>query len=131
MMLTETRDGYSTLIDYLLMLQSRGTKALEYEPRKVIVEDYEEAEESERPVIVKSVAEARFSVLLAEALEAMSQDIHAEDDRADTSAPLTTERAIILVKEFGGLRPAARATGISRSTFWRALKQANEAGAFV
>jgi transcriptional regulator of acetoin/glycerol metabolism len=124
---TETRDGMDNLVDYILQTASRGSEALSYEPRKATLKDLAEGD----TVIVETPGQARFSVLLAEALVAMSQDIHAEDERVDLSQPMTTERAIILVKEYGGLRPAARATGISRSTFWRALKSAREAGAFV
>jgi len=111
--------AYARLGTYLAMVASRKANLLEYTPRSVGVETVAR----QNVLIVDNVATARFSALLAEALLQMSEDIHEDGDRASMSGALSHADAVVLVREYDGVRPAARATGISKDALWRALKK--------
>lgn len=118
-MYTETRDGTDTLVDYVLQAASRQPELTRYSPPTATLEELIEGD----VLIVEDEGQARLARLLAEAFLQMSQDMHPEDEHADYRERLTPEMAFTLVKEHGGLRPAARATGTSRTKLWRALKE--------
>lgn len=106
------------LVGFLLTAASRRPELLEYDPAEA--DEYDLRDDG--VLVVETVEEARFAVLLAEALRLMSQDIHAEDDRYTT--PISSARAHVLVKEHGGLRAAARAIGCSHTALRRAMLEA-------
>lgn len=72
-------------------------------------------------LLVETEAQARLSPLIAEALEILSRDVHAEDDRARLPK-LAPSDAVVLVKQYGSLRRAASASGYTRATLHRALQ---------
>lgn len=84
----------------------------------------------EDALVLDTIEEARMSVLVAEGLLAMSKLIHEPGDQAelDEGGVLTPAKAVVLVKRHGGIRPAARATGINRQALFRAVKLAEEEG---
>ena len=114
------RKGIDNLVDYVVMAASRNPNLLGVQARTATLNDLVTNE----PLVVDTEAQARTSVLLAEALLLMSADLHAEGDQATLAegAPTRAE-AIVLTKQHGGLRPAARATGYSRTALWRAVHQ--------
>lgn len=110
---------YTTLLEYVICAQSRYPSLGKGRIAAATLEDII----NEQHLIVPSVAHARLSIFLAEALYQMSEDIHTGDDIALRDAPLTRNTAIVLVKQYGGVRPASRATGIGRERLRRALKE--------
>lgn len=121
-MVTDTRDGMDILIDYILQAASRKPELLDYKARGATLEEAFDGDH----LIVDNAGQAKLSVLIAEALQQMSEDIHEVDDRAVPLGPLTKSQAMVLVKQYGGLRPASRATGICRMRLSRALHSEEE-----
>ena len=114
------RKGIDNLVDYVVMAASRNPNLLGVQARTATLNDLV----SNDPLVVETEAQARTSVLLAEALLLMSADSHEESDRATLVAGAPTKaQALVLTKQHGGLRPAARATGISRTALWRAVHE--------
>lgn len=118
-MYTDTRDGIDTLVDYVIQTASRQPELTRAPVDTATLEEVVEG----TVLVVENEAQARMSRLLAEAFAQMSRDMHPEDEWPDLKGSITPEQAYILVKEHGGLRPAARATGTSRTKLWRALKE--------
>lgn len=116
--LDDTRDGLSTLVDYVLQAAERNEKLTRHNAPNATVTALAQGE----MLIVENQEQARLAVLLAEALTQMRADLFPED-ADDLDEPLTYERALVLVKSEGGLRPAARAIGVSATTISRALRQ--------
>lgn len=121
-MLTENRDGLDVLKDYVIQTASRQPDLTSYQPRPASARELLDGE----VLIVEDEAQARMSVLVAEALMQMSRDLHPADEWADDKGAVTGPRALVLVKEHGGIRAAARATGVSRNKLWRALREYKE-----
>ncbi len=121
-MVTDTRDGMDILIDYIIQVASRKPKLLNFRARSATLEEAFDGDH----LIVDNAGQAKLSVLIAEALQQMSEDMHEADDRAVSSGPLTKSQAMVLIKQYGGLRPASRATGICRMKLSRALKEVED-----
>ncbi len=120
---TETRDGLSPLIDFLVQTASRQPALLEQEAPEASFDDLV-AWTEEEALIFDDPGQARLSVMLAEALTAMSEHVHAPADRVlSLSGFLTRDKAELYIKMAGSLRKAEQLTGIARSTLWRAIHQ--------
>lgn len=117
----QTEANWDTLLDYVLMAASRDEKhkLVGYAPREV----GPGAAAAADLLIVETRAEARIGTLLAEAFLLWSADIHEPDDRATLDGVLTRAEAVVLVSRHDGVRPAARATGLSKDVLFRALKR--------
>lgn len=113
------RGAWETLCDYLVQASSRKPALLRYIPRVVSAA----TAVREDALIVETEGAARVAVLLAEALLQMSADIHDPDDRASASGAIGHAEALVLVRRHDGVRPAARATGLSKDAIFRALKR--------
>jgi hypothetical protein len=118
---TETRDAMSPLVDFMLQTASRNAELLDYVPQEATLDDLVAWTEDEM-LLFADEGQARLSVLLAEALVAMSEEVHAADDRA-LGGSLTREKAELYVRIAGSLRKASSLTGIARTTLWRAINQ--------
>lgn len=82
----------------------------------------------ERPSLREAcIRERDLGPLVAEALVSLSGKYHPEEDRTErlTAQPtrLETEEAGVLWRRYGSLRSAAHATGLSKDTFYRALRR--------
>lgn len=82
----------------------------------------------QRPRLVQACArEQDLGPLVAEALVLLSQQCHPEGDRAERpsrqKAEVTADEAAALRDRYGGVRAAARVTGISKDALWRALQR--------
>lgn len=119
LMRTESRDGLDTLVDYVLQTASRNPGLLEQRVKTATLNDLVTRD----VLIVENEAQARISLLVAEALIEMGKTMHEEDDRYIETAQLTRKRTLVLIREHGGLRPAARALGVSKSALERALER--------
>lgn len=116
--MTTQRTGLDLLADYVIQTASRNPELLEEKSRRISMEEAASGDH----LIVKTAAEAKLSILVAEALLQMSREMHEYGDQADIEiGELTSERALVLVREYGGFRPASRATGIGRMALWRAV----------
>lgn len=115
----KNRDPWAVLSDYVLQTASRDPDLLKYTPRAVGVETVAR----EDVLVVEDVPTARLCVLLAEALVAMSADTHEPGDQARIGERLGHAEAVVLVKTYNGVRPAARATGHSKDAIWRAYHE--------
>ncbi len=114
---------FGDVVDYMVQAASRRQEDIaEYRPMEV-----RSASQAARGdgLIVDTEAQARISVLLASALEQMRRDYFPQEviEEQDAAASLTKERAIVLVREHDGVRPAARALGIPHTRLLRALER--------
>ena len=116
---TETRDGMSPLIDHMLQTASRYAELLDGTAPEADLEDLIAWTDDDR-LLFEDPGQARLSVLLAETFLAMSENVHAEGDRA-LGGELTREKAQMYVNIAGSLRKAASLSGVARMTLWRAI----------
>lgn len=116
--MTTQRLPLGTLEDYVLMMATRCPELMEEDLKPVTLNNLVRDD----ALVVETEGQARLSMMLAEALLQMSEDLHEPGDRASTDGGVTKEYAAVLVEEYDGIRPAARATGIPKTTLWRALK---------
>ena len=109
------------LVGYMVQLVDSRPELLNGAVKEATPEDYH----NEDVLVVEDEGQARLCVLLAEALMLMSQEVHPPSDRAVRVAPpFDVENVKVLKKVFGGLEKAAKATGVARTTLWRAVREA-------
>lgn len=116
----EPEQPLDRLVGFLITAASRRPDLLAYRTEEATA-DEEQDPDMAGVVLVSCPEEGVFSVLLAEAFRLMGQDVH-----PDENAPPSAAQVQVWVKEHGGLRKAARATGYSHTALWRAAKVATQ-----
>jgi hypothetical protein len=83
--------------------------------------------DADEHLVVESVPQGRIARLLAAALTQMGKDNLPDfEPVVDPSPKEQAEKVLVFVKEHGGVRPTARATGIPKSTISRLYHKAVE-----